>query len=269
MKKINTMILGGTKDATEIIKHLKKNYNTTILTTTTTEYGSKLASEAGSNTVIAKALPKEEIKQIIKEQNIDLLIDATHPFAQHITQTSTSISKECKIKYIRFERPPSNLKNINTKNIIYAESFKEAGKIIKNQFKQGNILHFAGANTMEEILENISSERFYPRILKVPKSIKKCEKLKIPKTHIIKMKGTSTLQENKELIEKYNAKVIITKESGEIGGVIEKIQAANEKNITTIMIKRPVIKELEKENIVQNIKELDEKLKKINAETGN
>ena len=269
MKEIRIMLLGGTKDATEIIKHLKKNYNTRILTTTTTEYGSKLAKEVGSDETIGKALPKQEIKQIIKEKTIDLLIDATHPFAQHITQTSANIAKETEIRYIRFERPPLNLENIDTKNIIYAESFEKAGEIIKNKFKHENILHFAGANTMEQILENISPERFYPRILKVQDSMEKCEKLKIPKTHIIEMKGTSTLEENKELIDKYNAKVIITKESGKTGGVIEKIQAANEKNITVIMINRPVIKELEKENIIENIEELDQKLREMNAETGN
>ncbi len=269
MKKISILLLGGTKDSTEIIKHLKKNYNTCILTTTTTEYGSKLAIEAGSDNTIAKPLPKDEIIELINEKNFDLLIDATHPFAKHITQTSLSVSKECKINYIRFERPPLNLEDIDTGNIIYAESFEEAGKIIEKRFKNGNILHFAGANTMEEILKYVSNERFYPRILKVEKSIEKSKKLKIPENHIIEMKGAASLKENIDLIEKYNASVIITKESGEIGGVIEKIQAANEKDIALIMIKRPQIDGLEKENIVQNLDELDKKIDNISAETGN
>ena len=123
MKKLNIFILGGTKDSTEIIKHLKTNYNSNILTTTTTEYGSKLAKEAGSDETIARPLLKDEIIEIINNSDFDLLIDATHPFAEHITQTSVSVSRICDIAYIRFERPALSLEDIDTSHIVYAKSF--------------------------------------------------------------------------------------------------------------------------------------------------
>lgn len=263
MKELKIFLLGGTKDSTEIIKHLKSNYNTHILTTTTTEYGSKLAVEAGSDETISRPLPKDEIIEIINNSDFDLLIDATHPFAEHITQTSASVSKICEISYIRFERPSLNFKDIDTTHIIYAKSFEDAGKIIAKEIPNGNVLHFAGANTMEDVLKNVSTERFYPRILKVEKSLEKCEKLGVENDHIIEMKGAASLKENIDLIEKYDASVMITKESGEIGGVIEKIEAANQKDISLIMIKRPIIKELNKKDVVSNLEELDKKLKKL------
>lgn len=263
MKELKIFLLGGTKDSTEIIKHLKSNYNTYILTTTTTEYGSKLAVEAGSDETISRPLPKDEIIEIINNSDFDLLIDATHPFAEHITQTSVSVSKICEISYIRFERPSLNFKDIDTTHIIYAKSFEDAGKIIAKEIPEGNVLHFAGANTMEDVLKNVSTERFYPRILKVEKSLEKCEKLGVENDHIIEMKGAASLKENIDLIEKYDASVMITKESGEIGGVIEKIEAANQKDISLIMIKRPIIKELNKKDVVSNLEELDKKLKKL------
>lgn len=256
-------MLGGTKDSINIIEHIKKNYDAHILTTTTTEYGSRLAREGGSDETISRPLPKEEIIQIIKDNNFDILIDATHPFAQHITQTSVSIADELKIPFIRFERPTINLENIDTSHIHYVKSFDEAGKLIENEFPQGNILHFAGANTMQDILEYVSAERFYPRILKVKSSLEKCETLNINPDHIIPMTGAASLEENIELIEKYDAKVMITKESGEIGGVIEKIEAANEKDIALVMIQRPTIPELNKKDIVSNLDELDLKIKEI------
>lgn len=254
-------LLGGTKDSINIIEFIKNNYDAYILTTTTTEYGAKLAREGGSDNTIARPLPKDEIKQIIVNENFDLLIDATHPFAAHITQTSTSIAHELKIPYIRFERPTTNLENVDTTHIHYVDSFDEAGKLIENKFKQGNVLHFAGANTMGEILKYVPVERFYPRILKVESSIEKCEALNVDPSHIIPMTGAATIEENLELIEKYDASVMITKESGDIGGVIEKIEAANEKNIAVIMIQRPKIDGLNKNNIVSNLEELDIRLK--------
>jgi precorrin-6A/cobalt-precorrin-6A reductase len=166
-----------------------------------------------------------------------------------------------KIPYIRFERPTTNLENVDTTHIHYVDSFDGAGKLIENKFKQGNVLHFAGANTMGEILKYVPVERFYPRILKVESSIEKCESLNVDPSHIIPMTGAATIEENLELIEKYDASVMITKESGDIGGVIEKIEAANEKNIAVIMIQRPKIDGLNKNNIVSNLEELDIRLK--------
>lgn len=260
------LLLGGTKDSTDLIKHLKSNYDTYILTTTTTEYGSRLALEAGSDDTISRPLLKDEIIDIINNSDFDLLIDATHPFAEHITQTSASVAEICDIPYIRFERPALSFDDIDTSHIIFAESFEDAGKIISEKFPDGNVLHFAGANTMEDVLKNVSIDNFYPRILKVEKSIEKCNSLGIPPEHIIPMKGAASLEENIDLIERYDASVMITKESGEIGGVIEKIDAANIKDISLIMIMRPVIKEVKKEDIVSDLEEFDEKIK-INAET--
>ena len=255
------LLLGGTKDSINIIEFIKSNYDAYILTTTTTEYGAKLAREGGSDDTIARPLPKDEIIQIIEDRRIDVLIDATHPFAEHITQTSLSIANELKIPFIRFERPTTNLENIDTSRIHYADSFDEAGKLIESDFCEGNILHFAGANTMEDILKYVSTERFYPRILKVASSLEKCENLNVSADHIIPMTGAATTEENIELIERYDASVIITKESGEIGGVIDKINAANETDIAVIMIQRPKIDGLNKNNIVSNLDELDIKLK--------
>jgi precorrin-6A/cobalt-precorrin-6A reductase len=254
-------LLGGTKDSINIIQHIKKNYDAYIMTTTTTEYGARLAMEGGSDDTIARPLPKDEIIKILTDEGFDILIDATHPFAAHITQTSAGIARELKIPYIRFERPITNLENIDTSHIHYVNSFDDAGKLIAGKFSQGNVLHFAGANTMADIVKYVPVERFYPRILKVENSIRKCDELGIDSSHIIPMTGAATLEENIDLIEKYDASVMITKESGEIGGVVEKIEAANQKDIAIIMIQRPEIELLEKDDIVNDLTEMDEKIK--------
>lgn len=231
-----------------------------ILTTTTTEYGSKLAIESGSDDTIAKPLLKDEFITLIETNEFNLLIDATHPYASHITQTTVSLSKLFNITYIRFERPPSNLDNVDTSRVHEVTSLDEAGKLIASDFTSGNVLHLAGANTMEAILKYVPVNRFYARILKVPKSLEKCKLLNVPEEHIIEMKGTSSLEENLKIIEETQASVIITKESGDIGGVINKINAANLKDIGVIMLKRPKIKDLNKKDIVSNLDELDEKI---------
>ena len=114
---------------------------------------------------------------------------------------------------------------------------------------------------MADIVKYVAVDRFYPRILKVENSLKKCEELNINPNHIIPMTGAATKEENVELIEKYSASVMITKESGEIGGEIEKIEAANDTGIAIIMIKRPEIEILNENDVVNDLEELDDKIK--------
>lgn len=248
--------MGGTKESIDIIKFIKENYNSYILTTTTTEYGSKLAIDGGSDETIARPLPKDEIISILKNSNFDVFIDATHPYATHVTKTAIETSEICKIPYIRFERPTLNFENIDKRNIYFVKSFEDAGKLIMKNWNDSNVLHLAGTNTMEDVLKYVSKEKFYPRILNIAKSVEKCEKIGIKKENIIKMNGVSTEEENKELIDKTNASVLITKESGETGGVLSKINAANEKNIAIIIVERPKIKNLSNKNIVSNLNDL-------------
>ncbi|MCC7552915.1 MAG: precorrin-6A reductase [Methanobacteriaceae archaeon] len=263
MKRLNVFLIGGTKDSINIIKYLKETFNTYILTTTTTEYGSSLAIKGGSDETIAKPLPKDDILELLKNNNFDLIIDATHPFATHITRTAIECSKISKVPYIRFERPTSKIENIDSEKLHEVKSFEDAGKLISEKWNQYNVLHLAGTNTIEDVLKSLKPEKFYPRILKLESSIKKCEKLKIPKENITFMKGVSTEKENIELIKKINAKVIISKESGETGGLSAKINAASKLNIDFILVTRPEVKSLNENYIVRTLEELDKKIKEI------
>ncbi len=274
---LRVFLMGGTKDSINIIKFLKENYNSVfILTTTTTKYGAKIAKEAGSDEVIAKPLLKKEILKILNtyfdKKDFDVFIDATHPFASHVTSTAIEVSKIVNIPYIRFERPNIDYSNYN--NIYLLDSFEEAGKLITTKFKNKNILHLAGVNTIESLLnwkgDNISYENgdmdidienLYVRVLPVKSSIKKCNSLGISGERIIAMQGTFSKEFNMELMKEIGANVIITKESGDTGGVPSKIAAANELEIPVILISRPKINNLKEKNIVNDFDHLKRKLK--------
>lgn len=263
MKKLKVFLMGGTKDSVDIIKHLKKDYNVYILTTTTTEYGSKLAILGGSDEVIARPLPKDQILEILNKNKFDVFIDATHPFASHVTKTAIECSEIMELPYIRFERPISKIGKMNVEKLHVVKSFEDARKLIVSKWNQDNILHLAGSNTMEFIVKSINPKNFYPRILNIESSIKKCEELKIPKENIFFMNGVSTEKENIDLIKKIDAKVIISKESGKTGGLSEKLNAAIKTNIDFILIERPIIKTLKKENTISNLNDLDIKLNQL------
>ena len=265
---MKVFLIGGTKDSINIIKFLKKNYNSPyILTTTTTDYGGNLAKDAGSDEVIDKPLSKSEILDLLenyfKDDSFDVLIDATHPYATNITSTAIEVSKIVNIPYIRFERPEldfSKYENINS-----VESFEKAGELIATTFFDKNILHLAGVNTIESVLKGLKSEKinkknFFARVLPVKSSIEKCTSLGIDGEHIIAMQGIFSKEFNKELMKELDIQVIITKESGAVGGVPSKIVAAHELGSDIILVNRPKIANLDEKYIVNDLNHLKKSL---------
>ncbi|KZX15193.1 precorrin-6A reductase [Methanobrevibacter cuticularis] len=300
-------LMGGTKDSINIIKLLKEGFDNEnspenssenslenssenssenspyILATTTTDYGGKIAKDAGADEVIDKPLLKEEILDILdnnpnksdnghnnnsnnnsnnnNNNNFDVFIDATHPYASNVTKTAIEASKLSNIPYIRFERPSLEYRNNGT--IYHVDSFEEAGKLIAKKWKNGNILHLAGVNTIRDVLKSVNIDNLYVRVLPVESSILKCNELGIFGEHIIAMQGIFSKEFNKSLMKELKAEVIITKESGNVGGVPAKLEAANDLKIAIIIIDRPKIDNLKDETVVQDLESLKNKLNSL------
>lgn len=252
---MNVMVMAGTKDAVNIIKKLSAgNFN--ILATTTTSYGADLAKAAGADEVISKGLTLEELVDVIKTNEIAVLVDATHPFAAIATHNAIKSSKITGIKYLRFERPDEDFGE--NENIHEVTSFEEAASKASHLAgdMQGNILHLAGVSTLKHVTEKVDSDRIFARVLPSIDSIKKCLDLGLKQQNIIAMQGVFSKKFNMALFEEYNISLIITKESGETGGTRNKIEAALKQGVPVILVTRPKINEINDEDVFNDINEL-------------
>lgn len=270
---MNILVMAGTKDAIKIIEMLYKNKessfednsnkesNYSILATTTTHYGAILAKNAGADEVISRPLEEDDLVNLIQKKDVKILIDATHPFAVQATTNAINSSQTSSIKYIRFERPPINYSNI--KGIHIVNSFEEAGKIASSIMKNNekNVLHLAGVSTIKPILKSVPLNQLIVRVLPNTTSIGICEEIGISGENIVAMQGVFSKEFNQMLMREYDVGVIITKESGETGGVPSKIDAALELDVEVVLINRPKIEELNEDSVVNNIAELQKKLK--------
>jgi precorrin-6A/cobalt-precorrin-6A reductase len=63
----------------------------------------------------------------------------------------------------------------------------------------------------------------------------------IKSSNILAVQGPFSLEFNKAVFNQYHIEVVVTKDSGKSGGVPEKIQAAMETGIDTVVIKREEI----------------------------
>jgi len=259
--------MSGTSDAVKIIGYLGSIENTMIIATTTTSYGAGLASDAGADEVLVGGLGVDAMVDVINQKQVDLLVDATHPFASQATSTAIEAAKTAEIDYIRFERPAIPQKAIKKLHVVndFKEASQKAIELVKKT-KNGRVMHLAGVSTLPKVLENVSPQNLIVRVLPAVYSIKKCVELGIPSENIVAMQGTFSSDFNRALMAEFNVDVIITKESGESGGTLSKLDAASQLEIPVVMVKRPEISELEKSRVYSDIDDLIVAVKKLKTD---
>lgn len=235
----------GTGEGREILSHINK-YTDEIVVSTATEYGYEIYKDFKAKHFNYKPLNEEEFKELINKFGITVFVDASHPYASEVSKTLIKVCKEMKIDYIRYERKSlfHNLSKNNIKkeesveNIIFVETYEELQEVFKSI--DGNILNTTGSNNALKI-ENLKGEnnRMIHRILPSPKVISKLLDNGISMDNIIAIKGPFGFEINNGIIKEYKIKALITKDSGEEGGMKEKIDSALLNDVKIIVIKRP------------------------------
>jgi precorrin-6A/cobalt-precorrin-6A reductase len=257
---MNLMVMAGTSDARKIIKELSKTDNH-ILATTISLNGADLARASGADEVLVGRFDTSKIAKIIRDNEIDILIDATHPFASEATKNAIKASDSEEINYLRFDRPTLEITENNL--IHHVNTFEEAvEEIIK--LGDGKILHLAGVMTLQSLTGKIYPQRIIARVLPTNFSITKCQEAGVPPENIIAMQGTYSKEFNQALMKEYDISIVVTKESGQSGGTPSKLEAALELGVDIVMVMRPEIRELKNQTVFNNVDDVVKEIKKIN-----
>ncbi len=224
-------VIGGTKDSRDFIESFP--FKEKLVVTTATEYGGKLLENIEDIKVFCKRLDLEGMNKFIEENNIEKIIDLSHPYAEEVSRNAIESSKVKEIDYIRFER--ENL--VSEDGVI---EFSELDIMIEYLERlEGNILVTLGSNNLHKF-ENIKNKsNIYFRILPKWEMIKKAEDLGVLPKNIIAMQGPFSKELNVAMMRQLNIKYIVSKKGGNTGGEREKIDSAKEIGAISIMLSRP------------------------------
>ncbi|WP_368503881.1 precorrin-6A reductase [Alkalihalophilus sp. As8PL] len=231
------LFLAGTSDARELAI-LLKNEGHSLLTTVVTDNAAIELKKAGLDVYVGR-LKKEDFVRMIKEQSFQAVVDASHPFAEEASLNALNAATEAGISYIRYEREKQSH---DGKGITKVDSYAIAAQQAFE--KKGVIMLTTGSKTLQiftEILLHQPDIRVIARMLPRKDNMEKCERLGFPQKDIVAIQGPFTKEFNKVLYQQYGVTTMITKESGKVGSVDEKVEAAIELGIETIMIKRPKV----------------------------
>ncbi|AAT42697.1 precorrin-6A reductase [Picrophilus oshimae] len=232
-------IINGTSDSRFIIKRLRHdNY---IISSAVTDEGIKKLSDLGIDAVKGP-LDINEMMNLLREKNIDLIIDASHPFAYSISRTAMTASEELGIDYIRYERPSILYESTST-----FSSYDEIADCL-NRMKCRALIT-TGIKNIDYIKNVIDKKNIIIRVLPRPENIERLINIGIPEKNIIAMEGPFTYELELAIMNNYNIECLVTKDNGDI----EKIKAALEKGIKILILKRD---NMEYKNVYNDINEI-------------
>lgn len=224
------LIFGGTTEGRKLSHELAKK-GASVTVCVATDYGAEEQGDFPNIHVLMGRKDMQEMKKLLSQQ--ELCIDATHPYATEVTKNLKQACAEENVPYLRLLREESSF----VEGAKYVDTAKQAAFFL--QQTKGNILLTTGAKELTDFQE-VERERLYPRVLPAAENIMLCEKEGIPRRNIIAMQGPFGDALNEAIMEQFSIRYMVTKDGGNVGGFLEKIQAAKKKNVEIIIIRRPV-----------------------------
>ena len=243
------LVLSGTEEGKEIVRRLHEE-GLSLLTTVATGYGKKMFEQLGLEAICLQGrLDTNGFSRLIKERGIDTVVDATHPYAIEVSQNAMDACKKTNIRYLRFEREEMA---IPTHPLIHrVQTMAEA--VDKSRTLGKKIFLTTGISSVARFIVLKDEKELYVRILPIPEHIALCLDMGIPPTNIIAMHGPFSEDLNRATFRQYHINTMVTKDSGEVGGVLEKINAARNEGIDTVVIERPGIEFPQKYSTIDEV----------------
>jgi precorrin-6A/cobalt-precorrin-6A reductase len=225
----------GTSEGKKILS-LLNNFTDNIFVSTATDYGGEILKKYKYAYLNTKPLKIQNLINVLKEKNVKVLVDASHPYALEITDNCIKACEELNIEYIRYERPSCIESFKNKEMIVQVEDYSDLYDKLKNI--SGNILNTTGSRNLDKLLVMNLRNRIIHRVLPSVKVMKECFDYGIAVEDIIAIKGPISYELNCTFIKEYSGKVMILKDSGIEGGTVEKLKACIDNNIYAFVIGR-------------------------------
>lgn len=231
------LVLAGTLDGRELAVRLAEAGHQVIVSVIS-EYGRSLAELPGIH-VHTGTLTVAGMQNFIADQDITIIVDASHPYAVNGSLNAMTACELTGIAYIRYERAAVHVPEYE--RLYVASDAAQAAKLAAGLGK--TIFLTTGSRTLKVFKAEplLAKCRLIARVLPQPDVVQECIDLGFNPGDIVAIKGPFSHQLNISLFKEYGTEVIITKNSGTIGGADTKIAAAIAMNLSIVVIDRPAI----------------------------
>lgn len=232
------LLFAGTTEGRELAEFLARS-GIACEICVATEYGEQLLETVSPvHTVHAGRLTKEEMVRLMKEGKITHVVDATHPYATEVTQNIRVACETAGCSYLRLLREDSRGVPVWEPDCVFVDSVAAAVEYLSHT--EGNILAATGSKELG-LYTRIPNyqERVFARVLSTAEAVCAAAALGFQGKQLISMQGPFGEELNYALLRQVDARYLVTKESGQVGGFPEKARAARRAGVRLVVVGRP------------------------------
>lgn len=225
-------VFAGTTEGRFLAEFLAEN-NARVTVCVATEYGQTLLPRGKNLTVSARRLTEEEMEALFRRERFDLVVDATHPYADVVTENIAAACAATGTPCHRLLRAGGN-----RTGDVWVSCVEEAVSYLAGT--EGTVFLTTGSKELHKFAALPDfSERVYARVLPMEDSLRLCREAGLKPAHILAMQGPFSKEMDLAALRQVGAKYLVTKDSGTAGGVGEKLAAAEEAGVKTVVIGQP------------------------------
>ncbi len=184
----------------------------------------------------AGSLTPDTLPRWLTDHRITHIIDASHPFAVEISSLAIATA----LPYLRYERPAVNLAPIIEKhpNIIAISTWDQLFAQALAQ-EQQRILLTTGLKSLDRVIPLLHRAQWWARVL--PSSRNPAIALGFPRNSLILQHPPVDAATERHQWKTLEIDTVLTKASGQAGGLPEKIAAAIALQTRLLILQRPVL----------------------------
>lgn len=226
-------VFAGTTEGRELVEFLS-GQPVSVTACVATEYGETLLTPSPNVTISAGRLTERQMISLLQAEKFDLVVDATHPYANVVTENIAASCGFTGTEYLRLLRFGSSI----PEDAVFVSDIAEAVSYLNTT--EGNILLTTGSKELSRYtaIRNFE-ERVFARVLPMEDSLRLCRENGVKCSHILAMQGPFSVEMNVAMLKSVDAKYLVTKDSGSAGGFDEKIAATRAAGVRLVVIGRP------------------------------
>ncbi|MHB9111931.1 MAG: precorrin-6A reductase [Thermoleophilia bacterium] len=227
-------LIGGTTEANRAA-HRLQDHGYRVVISVVTPTGGDVAESAGLETDIG-GKDAAAMETRARELEAAAIVDCSHPFALEASGQAAIAAAAAGLPYLRYTRlHVAGIDETSATPVITVSSFEEAAEQLGRI--GGRSLLTIGTRHLETFVR--ARLDFTARVLPLRESLAECAGLGIEPKDIIAAWPPFSTGFNRECLRKCDAGVLVTKDSGREGGLLEKLEAASLEGANVIVIRRP------------------------------
>ena len=224
------LLLGGTSETVQIAQALvTQGYEVLLSTATTMPLRGQLPGGVRTRSGV---LDEQGMVNLIQEEKITAVVDATHPYAQAVSRNAYTACQTAGVRYLAYERPGTLAEGVRR------VPDHQAGAELAFSFGKPVLLTIGVRNLAPYVAEaRTRGVAMRARVLNHPDSVTACHDAGLSDSEILCADGPFTVEENIKHLQSFG--VLVTKDSGEAGGVDTKLEAARQSGCEVVVVERP------------------------------